>query len=126
MNLHFSVSLKDEHSNQVDCRLTVTTFEEEGIHFYYAPALDLTGYGKTDEEAQKSFDITLEQFVNYGLHKKTLFNELKKLGWKVSKKSVSKPPSLVDMIYKNEYLADIFEEKQYTKFDQKVSLPAFS
>lgn len=125
MNLHYSGSLKDENNNQVDCRLTVITFEENGIHFYYAPALDLTGYGKSDEEAQKSFDVTLEQFVNYGLHKKTFFDELKKLGWSV-KKSVSKPPSLVDMINKNKYLANIFEEKQYTKLDRNFPLPAFA
>jgi hypothetical protein len=126
MNLHYSGSLKDEKNNQVECRLAVITFEEGGIHFYYAPALDLTGYGNSDKEARDSFDTTLEQFFNYGLHKKTLFVELKKLGWKVSKKSVSKPPSLVDMINKNEYLANIFEEKQYKKFDQNISLPTFA
>jgi hypothetical protein len=46
MNLHYTGSLKDDHNNQVDCRLTVITFEEEGVHFYYAPALDLTGVWK--------------------------------------------------------------------------------
>jgi hypothetical protein len=68
----------------------------------------------------------LKEFFNYTLHKKTLVSELKRLGWKVSKKRISKPPSLVDMINENEYLATIFEEKQYKKFDKKITLPAFT
>ena len=117
---------KSSKGNKVKFKLTVITFQEDGVFFYYTPALDLTGYGKTVDEAKESFSITLEQFLTYSTNKNTLFNELKKLGWKVSKKSVSKPPSLIDMINKNDYLATIFEEKQYSKIDQTISLPIFT
>lgn len=112
--------------NSVEFNLPIITFQEEGLYFYYTPVLDLTGYGKTDEEAKTSFEETISQFFDYAINKKTLFAELKKLGWKVSNRSVSKPPSLVDMLNKNNYLAEIFEEKQYKKFNHTVSIPAFA
>lgn len=124
MDLNISGDFKSKGS-KVNFNLPVITFHEDGVFFFYTPALDLTGYGKTEEEAESSFEETLGQFLDYGTNKSTLFSELKKLGWKVSKKSVSKPPSLIDMINNNEYLAEIFEEKQYKKFHQTINLPAF-
>lgn len=110
----------------VDFNLPMITFEENSVFFAYSPALDLTGYGNTEEEAKKSFDETLTQFFDYCTNKKTFFGELEKLGWKVSKTRASAPPTLVDMINKNDYLADIFEQKQYKKVHQTVKIPAFA
>ncbi len=100
-------------------------FEEENVHFIYSPALDLTGYGKTEEEAQQSVKEALDQFFDYTTNKKTIEQELRRLGWKIQKNR-SKAPSLVDMINQNDYLKEIFEEKQYRKFNQTVSMPAFA
>ena len=122
------LSVHGDFSNpgaKVTFNLPIISFQEEGLFFFYTPALDLTGYGKTEDEAKSSFNETLAQFLNYATNKKTLFSELKKLDWKVSKK-ISKPPSLVDMLNDNDYLQKIFEEKQYRKFDQPFSLPAFA
>jgi hypothetical protein len=44
----------------------------------------------------------------------------------VKGKSVAAVPSLKDMLIENNYLAEIFEEKAYTKFDQSISLPAIA
>ena len=110
----------------VEFNLPLLTFEEEGVYFYYSPALDLTGYGNNKIEAKASFDETLGQFFDYCTNKKTFFSELGKLGWKVSRKKASAPPSLVDMINKNEYLAEIFEQKQYSKSHQTVKIPSFA
>lgn len=122
----FSGNYTNQAGGGLTCSLTVIAFQEDGIHFVYAPAMDLTGYGNTIEEARASFEQTLEQFVNYSMNKQTFFVELKKLGWKISKKKASIPPSLVDMINKNEYLAKIFEEKQYTKFNKDINLPVYA
>ena len=110
----------------VDFNLPIITFTENNIYFYYNPALDLSGYGNTDEEAKASFDQTISQFLDYGTNKKTLFSELEKLGWVISKKIVCKAPSLIDMVNSNDYLAEIFEEKQYKKFNQSVSIPLYA
>jgi hypothetical protein len=126
MDLHFSGNYSNKAGTGVACELALMTFKEGNLHFVYAPALDLTGYGNTIEGAKDSFEPTLQQFVSYGMNKRTLLSELKKLGWKVSKKNATEPPSLVDMLNKNEYLAKIFEEKQYTKSHQNFRLPAFA
>jgi hypothetical protein len=111
--------------SQIKFNLPIITFHEENVYFFYTPALDLTGYGKTEEEAKSSFEETLSQFLDYTTNKKTLFAQLKKLGWKVKKNSLV-APSLKDMIVENNYLAEIFEEKAYTKFDHAISLPAIA
>jgi len=110
---------------KVDFNLPVIKFEEDKVFFLYSPALDLTGYGKSEAEAQTSFEETLEQFLDYTINKKTLAAELKKLGWKISKTAM-KSPSLTNMLMVNKYLAEIFEEKEYSKFDRTVSIPTFA
>jgi hypothetical protein len=110
---------------EVEFNLPVISFREEGLFFFYTPVLDLTGYGKTEAEAQQSFNETLSQFFDYATNKKTLFSELEKLGWKTSNKKKPKAPSLIDMINSNEYLAGIFEEKEYQKSNQTVRVPSF-
>jgi hypothetical protein len=107
----------------VKFNLPLIKFQEEDVYFIYSPALDLTGYGRTEEEAKASFGETIDQFLDYTIKKKTLFSELRKLGWKVTKKKISQSPSLVDMITKNNYLAEIFEQKQYQKLNQTISIP---
>ncbi|MEJ7645558.1 MAG: hypothetical protein WKF87_13260 [Chryseolinea sp.] len=111
--------------SKVDFTLPVIKFKEDEVYFVYTPSLDLTGYGKSDEDAQTSFEETLAQFFDYTTNKKTLGSELKKLGWKVTKKAL-KSPSLSEMLLDNKYLADIFDEKSYSKFDKTVSIPAFA
>jgi len=125
MDLRIEGNFKNNRGG-VTFNLPVITFQEEDAFFVYSPALDLTGYGKTEEEAKASFDETLGQFFDYSTNKKTLFRELEKLGWKVSKKKASTPPSLIEMLNKNDYLADIFEQKQYKKSNQQVNMPAFA
>jgi len=110
---------------RIEFRLPMITFEEEKIHFAYCPALDLTGYGNTPDEAKQSFEETLSEFFRYTINKDTFTSELTKLGWRV-KKSNMKAPTLKEMINANDYLADIFENKEYKKFTQEVSFPAFA
>lgn len=91
MNVQRNFSNK---GNKIDFNLPVIKFEEESLFFIYSPALDLTGYGKTEGEAQSSFEETLSQFLNYTTNKKTLVSELKKLGWEVSRIKLVSPLSL--------------------------------
>lgn len=111
--------------NEVEFNLPIIQFKEDTVYFFYTPALDLTGYGNSEEEAKASFEETLTQFLAYTTNKKTLSSELRKLGWKVSKHKVASP-SLTQMLRDNQYLVEIFEEKAYTKFDQTYSIPAFA
>ena len=112
--------------NAIDVKLSLIEFEEDGVHFVYSPALDLTGYGKTEKEAENSYSIAMEEFIRYTATKDTIFQELKRLGWKVSKNHKVTVPSLPDLIKNREYLVEIFTDKEYRKIDRQVSIPAFA
>ena len=107
--------------------LQVIFFEEDNIHYAYMPSFDLTGYGNTDEEAQKSLTIVLDEFLRYTLNKNTLFIELQRLGWKIkSKKKPMFAPQMSDLINTNDQLKDIINSKQYTTSNYQVNVPAFA
>lgn len=109
-------------SAKVTVEVPVIIFEEDGVTFIYTPALDLTGYGRDEDEARASFGETLEEFLRYTINKGTLHDVLVSYGWKVGKNR-KVPRSLVHMLTTNEYLARIFEEKQYKKAHETVHIP---
>jgi hypothetical protein len=122
------LNVKGNFSNkagQIKFNLPLISFQEDNLYFIYSPALDVTGYGSTEQDARDSFQEAISQFFDYTTNKKTFEAELKKLGWKFNKKQ-SVPPTLVDMIINNKYLAEIFTEKQYKKFDEPVSIPVLA
>ena len=121
--IQFTGSIKDTR-NIHQFELSLFSFIDEGVRIIYSPALDLSGYGKTIAEAKVSFELTLEEFVRYTSNKNSLQKELKRLGWEIKKKS--KPysaPELSLMLQKNDYLANIFETKDFKKYNETVALP---
>jgi len=63
-------------------QLSLFAFEDDGIHYVYCPALDITGYGHTDNDAKESFEKTLELYLNYTINKGTFAADLKAHGGK--------------------------------------------
>jgi len=122
-NLGHSSQYRDGR-NWVNVKLSLIEFEEDGLHFVYSPALDLTGYGKTEVEAKESYDIAMEEFLTYTTHKETVFKELERLGWTISKKKKISAPSLPELLQSRSYLEEIFTEKQFRKTDENVAIPA--
>ena len=116
----------DQGNNHVNVQLTLILFEEDSEFFVYTPSLDLSGYGESEDEARKSFAETLDAFLQYTANKKTLPKVLTRLGWNVKSRKRIKSPALVDMVNNNEYLAEIFEEKQYKKVHETVKMPVFA
>jgi hypothetical protein len=91
-------------------------FEEDNIHFVYAPALDVTGYGLNEQEAQNSFVISLEEFLDFTQKKGTLNSELERMGWKLNRKTNHfDPPFLDEILKKNKYLSDIIRKHEFQK-----------
>lgn len=116
-------------SSEIRVRLSLLQFEEDGVAIIYSPALDLSGYGKTEKEAQKSFEITLDEFFRYTENKGTFESELKKMGWKFSGKKKSRKyqqPHLDDLLRDNKYLSDIVREKEFHRINREVSFPAYA
>lgn len=114
-------------SNSVKVNLQVLIFEEENIHFAYMPSFDITGYGKTEEEAKESLTIVLDEFIRYTLNKNTLFIEMQRLGWKIkNKKKPIYAPQMSDLINSNDQLKEIVNYRQYTTLNYQVDVPAFA
>jgi len=68
---------------EVKTNLFLILFQEDEHFIVYSPALDLSGYGYSEQEAKDSFNTVLAEFINYTTTKNTFFDELKKHGWKI-------------------------------------------
>lgn len=107
--------------------LKVLLFAEDNTWFAYLPSFDLTGYGNTEEDAKESLNIVFDEFLRYSLNKKTLFIEMKRLGWKI--RSKTKPlcaPKISDLINTNDQLKEIINSKEYTTSNYQVNVPAYA
>lgn len=126
----YQVSASYEYSGgkSLVIELSLLSYQEDGVEVIYSPTLDLFGYGKTEEEAKDSFEVTLQEFVRYTTNKKTLQAELQRLGWKITgrnKRNVS-APDLNELLRDNEMLHDIITTKDFHKYNRKVEVPAFA
>lgn len=111
---------------KVNVRLDIIRFEDSGCQIVYCPALDLSGYGKTDSEAEDSFKITLEEFFRYTINKNTLRKELTRLGWVVKDNPRKRmtPPDMSALLSSNRQFRSIFNKRAFVKSAETFSLPA--
>ena len=113
--------------NKISVEIGVLIFREDNNIIAYSPALDLSGYGKNENEAIKSFKLTLEEFFRYTLNKETFESELERLGWKYYKTDKKiEPPYLIELLKNNNYLSDIIREKEYKKYNQNIEFPVYA
>lgn len=70
--------------------------EDTGQYVAYCPALELSSYGDTEDEAQAAFEEALQFFVQDTAERGTLDKLLLALGWRLVKKPVAvyEPPRL--------------------------------
>ncbi|HMN04270.1 MAG TPA: hypothetical protein PKD45_00970 [Flavobacteriales bacterium] len=107
---------------RIELGVTVLVWEEDGLFYAMSPALDITGYGKTEQEAKDSFEVMLDEFVVYTHRKKTIFQELENLGWMVNrKKKRVVPPDILDLIQENEAVRDVVN-RDFKKYDRTLEL----
>lgn len=105
-------------------KIDLIEFVEDGVHFFYSPALDITGYGDNKEEAFTSFEITVEEFLRHTHEKGTLEAELKRLGWK-KRRSADQPfsaPSLTSLTRNNKQLEHILNHQEFNKSVRQVPI----
>jgi hypothetical protein len=110
---------------QIKVNLSLIEFEEDGCQIVYCPALDVSGYGKTETEAMNSFYITLGEFFQYTTNKETLASELKLMGWVIRKSRYKPmiPPPMSQLLKSNDNFSRIFNEHPFRKFDKAFDLP---
>ena len=103
--------------------LDVYVFMEGSTYIAYSPALDLSGYGESEEDAKESFSIVMEEYIKYGTSRRTLVKDLRAHGWKVRsfKQRKMSAPSFDILLKNNDTFKDILENKEY----RKVAEPFF-
>lgn len=118
------VNAKYSNGNQnVEVNLSIFLWEENNVHFIYAPALDLTGYGNTIIDAKENFNCVLEDYIRYTSNKKTIFKELEKLGWLVNKpKKRVIAPDFEDLLKDNKHFNDLFRTKNLVHDSSNINL----
>ena len=111
------IKIKD---GQVEVLLDVLLYEEKGVNYAYAPALDLIGYGEDVEEAKASFNIVLEEYFKFALENHTLDADLQEHGWKETAVEQFGSPSFLDMLRSNKQLPHVVSH-DYAKMSEKFS-----
>ena len=127
-NINDNLNIKGEWSNDkhsVKVEVPVMFFTEDDMYYAYIPALDVTGYGNSEEEAKKSLEVSLSEFFRYTLNKNTFSLELQRLGWNKTRK-MYKAPEISSQLMANEQLRDIVNNKEYRTSTYDVAMPAFA
>lgn len=109
----------------INMKIPIIIFEEDGSQIVYCPALDVSGYGKTEEEAKESFKVCLGEFFNYTHNKKTFYAELLRMGWSLrkSKYKPMHPPSFSELLSSNDNFSRIFNDFPFRKIDENIAIP---
>lgn len=109
----------------VKISLAIIKFEEDGYKIIYCPAIDVSGYGLTDEEAEESFKISLSEFFRYTINKGTFDDELRRMGWIIpkSKHKQMTPPTMSKLLSENDNFSRIFNDHTYIKTDRTIDFP---
>ncbi|NJM16399.1 MAG: hypothetical protein HC896_14400 [Bacteroidales bacterium] len=117
-----------EGRSSIKTTLSIIVFEEDENYVMYCPALDLSGYGKDENEAYESFKVVLDEYFRYTTNKDTLKIDLKSLGWHVpkSKQKKASPPSMQHLLSTNDNFCRIFNDHAYKKIDKSFDIPALA
>jgi predicted RNase H-like HicB family nuclease len=73
--------MKKHEIKSVDGNLPVSILKQGEYFVAYTPALDISTYGKTIEEAQRNFSELIAVFFSEFDDERTLGNVLESLGW---------------------------------------------
>lgn len=65
--------------------------DQNNVYISYAPALDLSGCGNSLEEARRSFEIVLTEYLKYTLENGTLEQDLLEHKWKKEENAFESP-----------------------------------
>ena len=94
---------------------------KEGEYFVaYCPALEVSSYGKTEEEAKSGFDEAFEIFIHETEKRGSFEKALLKLGWSLKQLPV---PSYIPPTKKRTAVSRPGRQKLADRFKERVALP---
>lgn len=116
----------ENKSSHIRVLLDMFMFKEDEATIIYCPALDLSAYGYSEDEAKSAFEQSLEMYFDYCVKKNTLVKDLRAHEWNVKSKNQHKiqAPLLDRMLEINPTLMDITLNKPFTKYNRSVEIPA--
>jgi hypothetical protein len=125
-NFDLEADFKNSEGN-MHVRIAIFSFKEKSNYIVYTPHLEVSGYGKTEDEAMNSFNIALREFLDYITNKKTLHAVLTQLGWVLKKGTQKHPkkisaPEWTDLLKSNQDLTKILSSQDFTKKDRDVAI----
>lgn len=114
-----------EGKNTIKCQLPIIIFQEDNQTITYCPALDLSGYGADETESNRSFEEVLSEYFTYTVHKKTLAEDLRNMGWTIRKnlKKPAVPPTMEKLLETNEDFSRIFNNHDFRKTHKVFDIP---
>ncbi len=99
----------------VSATVTVMLYKQGDFIVAYCPALDLSSYAQSEEEAVVSFKEALDIFLEYCEENGTLEQNLVACGWQLRKGYYQPEEVRVPL--------ELLKASKLHSFDQKVSLP---
>ena len=108
----------------VNVNLEVLIFMEDNVYIAYSPALDISAFGETEDQAKEEFGNNMRSYITYCMNKKTLLQDLKAHGWTVKSKNRIKAPTEEQLIKMNHTYNDIRNNKNYKTIREDIAIPA--
>jgi hypothetical protein len=107
---------------KIDSHIHVFRFKDRETKqiVYYAPSVEVSGYGSNDKKAQQMFILSVEDFLKslFELSPKKLQNELQKMGWKQNKvQNKEYSPAYIDLYGQLQNLNMVAEEFEMLTVD---------
>lgn len=98
--------------SSISLRVPVYIFIEDGIHVAYTPALELSSYGQSIDDAKKAFEEAVDIFFEETSQQGTLEKVLLSLGWQLQQKPKA--------IYKEPPITKSLSERLRKKNPKKI------
>lgn len=102
-------------TEHISIEIDVFVYEEDGFQIAFCPALELSAFGETKEEAIKSFETTIKLHFEYLIENNTLEADLMEHGWTFEKKPEPKLIPPVNEDFKPEWWPQIYNNPLTTK-----------
>ena len=104
--------------HNIELKVAVLLIEEGESIVAYCPALELSSYGKTEEEAKEYFKDALDLFIKDTVEMGTLEKNLLKFGW-ILKSSNYEPPRIENQV-------DFSKYENYKIINQQIQIPEYA
>jgi len=109
-----------------DIRLAVYLFKDKIANCYvaYCPSLNLCGYDKTQQAAQKDFQYVLDEYLKEQISNGTLAEDLVQHGWTVNSDEVTAPSFQAMYRAKGSQLRDLLTDESVNYRRYNIPCPA--